>query len=289
MKHLLLAAAVVALTVGAAPSHAAAAESKTLQPTAEQKAVHDPREFKAYMDALRTKDPAARGAAMEQFAAHYPHSAALSQALEVAMAAYQAAGNGAKVVEVAERLVKVDSKNVSALAILAFAKMNEGTSASVNEAKEMAERGLKLLPGWKSAAGVSKAEFATMRRETSVVFYDAIGLADLYVKDYAAAREPLRRALEIKNGTFVENYRLGFAELEMMPIDPQGFWYIAKSIDLARSENPDAASKIEPYGSAKYLKYHGSMDGWDALLVRVAREKTPPKRFTVSPAAAPAK
>jgi tetratricopeptide (TPR) repeat protein len=287
MKLLLLAAAIAFSMMSATPPGAMAAESKTLQPNAEQKVVHDPKEFKAYMDAVRTKDPAARGAAMEQFVARYPHSTVLAEALEQAMSAYQAAGNGAKVAETAARLVKIDPKNVQALAILTFAKMNEGTPAAVGEAKGLAERGLKLLPGWKSAPGVPKAQFAAMRRETSAVFYDAIGLADLYVKDYAAARDPLRRSLEIKNGTFVENYRLAVAELEMKPTDPEGFWYIAKSIDLARSENPDAAGKIEPYGSEKYRTYHGSMDGWDALLLRVAREKAPPKRFTVT--AAPAK
>lgn len=286
MKLLLLAAAVALLTVSGAAWHASAAESPTLQPTPEQKVVHDPTEFKTYMDALHVKDPAARGAAMEQFVARYPHSAALAVALQQAMGAYQAAGNGAKVEEIAGRLIKLDPKNVQALAILTFAKMNEGTPSSIAEAEELAERGLKLLPGWKSEPGVTKAQFATMHRETNAVFYDAIGLHDLLVKDYAAAREPLRRSLELKHGTFVENYRLAVAELEMKPTDPEGFWYIAKSIDLARSQNPDAAGKIEPYGSEKYRAYHGSMDGWDALLVRVAREKAPPKRFTVAPARA---
>ncbi len=289
MKHLLSVAAIALLATWAGQGPAMSAESTTLQPTNEQKVVKDPKEFKAYMDALRTKDPAARGVAMEEFVAHFPHSTAAPEALAQAMAAYQAAGDGAKVAEVASRLVTIDPKNVQALAILTFAKMNEGTAASIAQAKELAERGLKLLPGWKSEPGASKAQFATMRRETSAVFYDAIGLAALYAKDYAAAREPLRRSLEIKNGTFVENYRLAVAELEMRPIDPQGFWYIAKSIDLARSQNPDAVGKIEPYGSDKYRTYHGSMDGWDALLLRAAKEKVPPKKFTVSAAAAPAK
>lgn len=286
MKHLLLVAAIALSTVSVTQQRATAQESRGLQTTTQQKTIHDPKEFKAYMDALHIQDAAKRGAAMEAFADHYPHSAAYPEALEQAMGAYQAAGNGPKVGEVAARLVKFDPKNVQALAILTFAKMNGGTAESVAEAKELAERGLKLLPGWKGAPGLTKAQFASMHKETSAVFYDAIGLADLYVKDFAAAREPLRRSLELKSGTFVENYRLAVADLEMNPIDPQGFWYVAKAIDLARSQNPDAAAKIEPYGSEKYRKYHGSMDGWDGLLVTVAREKAPPKRFTVTQAPA---
>jgi tetratricopeptide (TPR) repeat protein len=285
MTRLLLAVAVSLLAIAAVQGRAVAQESQTLAPTAEQKTINDPREYGAYTDALKIEDPAKKGAAMEAFAAHYPKSAVYADALQQAMAAYQAAGNGAKVTEVAGRLLKRDPKNVQVLAILAFIEMNAGTPASVAEAKDHAERGLKLLPGWRAAPGVPKTTFAAMRKETAAVFYDAIGLAALYAKDYVAARDALRHALTAKSGTFVENYRLAVAELEMNPIDPQGFWYIAKSIELAKKENPAAATKIEPYAAEKYKKYHGNMAGWDAVVASAERQGAPPKGFSVTRAA----
>jgi hypothetical protein len=285
MNKLWLVLALALLTVPLVPERAVSQASKTLQPTEQQKIVHDPAEFKAYIDASHLTDPAERGAAMEAFVARYPSSAVYPEALQQAMAAYQAAGNGAKVVELAERLLKFEPKNVQALAILAFAKMNADTPKSAAEAKGYAERGLKLLPGWKRQPGVSKAQFEVMRKETGAIFYSAIGLAALYAKDYPAARAALLKTVTINLGGFVDTYRLAVAELEATPLDPNGFWYIAKSVAMARSQNPGAAEKIEPYAAAKYKKYHGSMDGWDALLASAAKEKTPPKGFTVTPAA----
>lgn len=286
MTKLCLAATLVLLTLTMTNPNAASAESKTLQPTSQQKVIHDPKEFKTYMDALHLKDAAARGAAMEEFATRYPKSTADAEALEQAMAAYQAAGNGRKIAEVAERLLKFDPKNVGALAILTFIKMNGDSAAATAEAKAYAERGLQLLPSWQSPPGLSKAQFAAMRHQTAAVFYEAIGLAALFAKDYSAARNALTKAVESGSGNFVDSYRLAVAELEPTPPDPQGFWYIAKSINLAKKQNPAAAAKIEAYAQAKYKNYHGSQDGWDALVASAAKERTPPRHFDVKPAMA---
>lgn len=272
------------LLVGAVPSHRAVSQTKTLQSTGEQKTIKDKAEYDAYKAALDTKDAVQRGAAMEAFAAKYPRSVVNSDALQQAMAAYQAAGNSAKVSEVAERLVKRDPRNVQALAVLTYLKMNVPNIAAVNEAKAYADRGLKLLPAWKGQSGVPEAQFATMKKETEAVFYSAIGLAELYAKNYPAARSALLKTVAFHLSGFADYYRLAVAQLEMNPIDPQGFWYIAKAIDEAKKQNAADAAKIEPYAAAKYKKFHGGMDGWDALLASAAKENAPPRRFAVKPA-----
>lgn len=283
MTRLLL-IVLASLLVGAMPVHRAASQTKTLQSTGEQKTIKDKAEYGVYMAALGNKDAAKRGAAMEAFAAKYPHSVVYGDALQQAMAAYQAAGNQAKVSEVAERLVKREPRNVNALAVLAYLKMNVPNVASVNEAKTYAERGLKLLPGWKGQNGIPEAQFATMKKETETVFYSAIGLAELYAKNYPAARAALLKTVALHLNGFADYYRLAVAQLEMSPIDPQGFWYIAKSINVAKKQNPPDAAKIEPYATAKYKKYHGSMDGWDAVLAAADKEDAPSRRFAVKPA-----
>jgi len=280
-----LSSVVAALLIAASPLHPAAAQTaKTLQPTGEQKAIKDKGEYDAYTAALTNKDAAQRGAAMEAFAAKYPRSTVYGDALRQAMAAYQAAGNAAKVTEIAERLVRHDPKNVEALAVLTFFKMNVPNAASVNEAKGYAERGLKLLPGMKNTANVPAAQFTAVKRQTEAIFYSAIGLAELYAKNYPAARGALLKTVALHLNGFADYYRLAVAQLEMSPIDPQGFWYIAKSIAVAKKSDAPDAAKIEPYAAAKYKKYHGSMDGWDALLASAAKESAPPRRFAVTPA-----
>jgi hypothetical protein len=76
---------------------------------------------------------------------------------------------------------------------------------------------------------------------------------------------------------------LATADLEMVPPDPQGFWYVAKAISLARQEgNINAASGMITYAKAKYRKYHGGEDGWDQIVARAATESGPPIGFTVT-------
>jgi len=68
----------------------AAGESQANVPTS-QKVIKDPAEYNAYITALNTTDPAAKGAAMEAFVAQYPNSIVKIDALEQAMGAYQQA------------------------------------------------------------------------------------------------------------------------------------------------------------------------------------------------------
>jgi hypothetical protein len=281
MRKLLVAMLLALLTLAPMRERAVAQESKTLQSTSEQKTIKDKAEFDAYMAARGLQDAKKKGAAMEEFAARYPRSTVYGDALQEAMSAYQAAGNGAKVEALAARLLKYDPRNVQALAILTFIKMNVASLTAVEEAKGLAERGLKLLANWKRAPGVSEAEFTTVRRDTAAIFYSAIGLAALYVKDYPAARRALLKTVAIHLNGFADPYRLGVAELEMNPLDAQGFWYVAKSIDMAKKQNPAAAAKIEAYATAKYKRYHGSMTGWDALLASAAAREEPPRGFAV--------
>lgn len=286
MKFLVMPAVALLLAFGAlAGGPAAAEESKTLQPTARQKIVHDPAEFKAYMDAVHIKNAAERGAAMERFMAKYPKSVVDNDALQQAMAAYQAAGDRRKVVDLGERLLKSEPDNMQGLAIMAYIKMNQDTAAAAAEGKAYAERGLELLARWHGVPGMPPAQFKTMRAQTAAIFYGAIGVADLFAKDYAGARAALLRAEPAEVNGFADPYRLAVAELEPTPPDPKGFWYVAKSIDMARRQDPGVAPKIEAYGKAKYTRYHGSEDGWDALVAAAAKEKSPPRNFTVKPGA----
>jgi hypothetical protein len=93
------------------------------QTPASQKVIKDQAEYNAYMAALNLptgnpQDAAKKGAAMEAFIAQYPNSVVKTDALDQAMAAYQAAGNQAKVLEIANRILEINPNNVRTLAIV---------------------------------------------------------------------------------------------------------------------------------------------------------------------------
>src|SRR5260221_3141637 len=67
----------------------------------ETKQIKDPTEYNVYTAAFNTQDPAVKAAAMEAFVKQYPQSVVKMDALDLAMAGYQAANKFAKVEELA--------------------------------------------------------------------------------------------------------------------------------------------------------------------------------------------
>src|SRR5579862_9297723 len=113
MKKLLVAVFVMTVLVAAA--------------WAEQKTIKDPAEYNAYMAALNTTDPAQKAEAMVAFNEKYPDSVMHIDTMEQAMAAYQQAGNVAKVEEVAQGILKIAPDNVRALAIVTYLQRARAT------------------------------------------------------------------------------------------------------------------------------------------------------------------
>ena len=75
-------------------------------------------EYNDYIAALNLAAPAIKAGAMEAFVAKYPANVIKIDALEQAMAAYQRAGNTAKLEETANRILELKSDHVRALAIV---------------------------------------------------------------------------------------------------------------------------------------------------------------------------
>jgi tetratricopeptide (TPR) repeat protein len=259
-------------------------------PPASQKVIKDSPEYNAYIAALNTQDPAQRAAAMEAFVTQYPGSVVKADALEQAMAAYQQAGNQAKLTSTANRILELDPGNVRALAIVTFlsrALASQGDAKAAGETRADSEKGLKALPGWQKPEGLSDADFEKMRKQMAAIFEGAAGFAALQAKDYPVARDHYIKSLENDPNNLQDVYQLAVAELEMKPLDPNGFWHVAKAFQLAQG-NAAAQKSIADYGKAKYRRYHGGEDGWDQLVAATANQPGLPSDFSIKPAPTPA-
>lgn len=271
---------------------AAKPAKKAARPPADAKAVKDPAEHDDYLSALSIADPGIKAAAMEAFLAKYPASAIKIDALEQAMAAYQHAGNTAKVEEAADRLLALKPESVRALAIVTYlrrGRATQGDPAALAELAEGARRGLDALAHWAKPTDVSDEAFAAMRKQMTAIFTGALGFATLQTKDYAQARGYYQLAFASDPSNLQDVYQLAIADLQAEPIEVEGLWYIAKAAVLAK-DNEAAQQRIGTYGKARYKKYHGSEDGWDELLAAAAGQAAPPPDFAkrIKPAPSPA-
>jgi tetratricopeptide (TPR) repeat protein len=250
-------------------------------------AAQNPAEQAAYTNAINIKDPTKRAETLDIFLAWYPNSTLRIDAYEQAMAAWQSAGNPAKADATATKLLQIDPDNMRALANRAYVgrtRAMSGEPAALAPAAAAAERGIAAMAKWPRPATLSDGDFARTKAQMSAIFDGTLGFAALQAKDYAKARTHYLAAVAVDPDNLADVYQLSVAQLEMQPSDPLGFWYGARAIAIARAaKNDQAASGIDRYVRARYHRYHGSEDGWDALVTRVAAgEKTPPDGFAKS-------
>src|SRR5438128_5868912 len=87
------------------------------QPPAPQqkKEIKDPAEYNAYVGAVQQSDAAAKISGLEAFLTQYPNSVMKEDALELLMGTYQQAGNQAKVIDAANRLLAANPDNTRGL------------------------------------------------------------------------------------------------------------------------------------------------------------------------------
>ncbi len=255
-----------------------------------QKQIKDQAEYNAYIAALNTADPAAKGAAMDAFVKQYPQSIVKVEALEQAMGAYQQLGNQAKVMEEAKAILEINPNHVQAMAILCFFDRTQATQGNADALKGAADycsRGLQALPSWPKPEGVSQADFDKIRNQMTKIFYGGSGFVALNRKDYASARDSYLKSLQIDPSDVTDNYQLSIACLEANPMELVGLWYAAKAVVLAKAQNNAGAVAIENYGKSRYHKYHGSDDGWSNIVAKAAKENAPAADFTSTIAKAP--
>ncbi len=275
-------------TPAAQPSSPAAGQAAPQQ----KKEIKDPAEYNAYVNAVQQTDPAAKANALEAFLQTYPNSVMKTDAMELLMGSYQQAGNQQKTMDTANRILQADPNNIRALALLAYSNRmlalqgGAGAPQNAQQAAEFGKRGLAALQTMQKPDGVSDADFAKLKQETSVIFNGAAGFGALNTKDYGSAQQELKAATVAagNNASFLDEYQLALADLEASPVNPEGLYYIAHAVSVAPAP---AKQQLTDYGRKKYAKYHGSEEGWPELLTAAAASPQPPAGFTVAPAPPP--
>jgi tetratricopeptide (TPR) repeat protein len=260
-------------TQTAAPAQAQPAASQP-QP---KKEIKDPAEYNAYVGAVQQTDPTAKISGLEAFIAQYPNSVMKEDALELLMGTYQQAGKQDKVIDTANRLLAANPNNVRALALLAY---SERAAQKWADAKQHAERGLQALASMSKPDGVSDADFQKQKTQLTALLDSVAGFAALQLKDNATAEKDLRAAVDADPNNVENVYPLALASLTATPEDDvNGLFFIARAINLVK--DPAGKAQITKFGHAKYVKYHGSEEGWNELLALTATTPLPPAGFTI--------
>ena len=292
MKKIFFAMLLVAAVTAVAQTPTAPAQpapQQTPAPTTaapQKKEIKDPAEYNAYVGAVQQQDAAAKVSGLEAFLTQYPNSVMKEDALELLMGAYQATNNQAKTLETAQKVLTANPCNVRALALLAYTKRamaeaGQNTQQNLAEAGQNGEKGLQCLQTMTKPDGTSDADFQKLKAQTSVIFNGAAGMAAYQTKDYAKAEKFLRASVEADPTNLRDLYPLALAYLTPGPAenDLDGLFFIARAANLAQGAGKDQIAK---FGKSKYVKYHGSEEGWTNVLAQAATTTLPPANFAIT-------
>jgi tetratricopeptide (TPR) repeat protein len=270
-------------------AHAAPAQTAsqpTSAPAPQKKEIKDPAEYNAYVGAVQQTDAAAKVSGLEAFLTQYPNSVMKEDALELLMIAYQQTGNQAKMSETAQKLLQINPCNIRALALVAYSKQamaTAGQNAAQNytEAGQAGEKGLQCLQTAVKPDATPPADWDKLKTQTAGIFNGAAGISAFQAKDYAKAEQYLRAAVQGEPTNLLEVYDLALADLTpgAAENDVDGLFFIARASNLAQGAGKDQIAK---FGKSRYDKYHGTDDGWPALLAQTATTPLPPAGFTIT-------
>jgi len=267
----------------AAQPPAQPAQATPAQPQ-QKKEIKDPAEYNAYVAAIGLSDPNQKAAALEQFLNQYPNTVMKEDAMQQIMGAYQQANNLQKASDAANKLLQVEPNNVPALftcALVNNVTAHQGNAQAGATARQCAEKGLQNLPSFTKPEGMAPEAFEKTKTQMAGVFNGAAGFGAFINKDYPAAQKYLTAAAQATPDDLATIYPLAAAYLEAKPLNPLGFWYGARAINLSKG-NAAASAQITKYVQTKYSNYHGGTDGWDQLVAAAAASPQPPANFTVT-------
>jgi hypothetical protein len=312
---MLLVAAVTAVAqtapTPAQPAQAPAAQAPAA-PAQQKKEIKDPAEYNAYVGAVQQTDPAAKVSGLEAFATQYPNSVMKEDALEALMSAYQQllsqaktpdqqTLNRTKMLDTAGKVLQVNPCNLRALAVMVFTKQSlamagQNSQANFADAGQSADKGLQCLQtNLTRPEGITADEWEKLKTQTKLIFNGAEGVSDYQAavsanqaKDtatagtnFAKAQPFLKAAVQADPNNLVEVYDLALSDLAPGPgeNDVEGLFFIARASNLAQG---DGKAKIAQFGKSKYVKYHGSEEGWNDVLTLTATTPLPPANFTIA-------
>jgi hypothetical protein len=263
---------------------------------AQDLSIKDPAEFNAYQMCTTQVDAKAKATCLEQFLVTYPQSVAKKVVLDALVDTYQALGDADHALSAATRLLQLDPNNMKAIYLSVVIKKTQcgrtQDAQTCDDAAALAQKGLSVPKD----AATSDADWKKLTGSTYPIYHSAIALDDaISKKDFKAAISEYRTELMLlpPEATTVPGPGLAdtlqLAEAYVKPGDGkdlvQAVWFYARAWNYAP---PAFKAQIEPKIEYYYKKYHGGLDGFDAIKTQAAATEFPPGTFVIPPAPTPA-
>jgi hypothetical protein len=255
--------------------------------------IQNPAEYNAYQQANTQTDDATKAKALEDFLTAYPQSVVKKAVLVDLIGTYRQLKNTDGILSAASRVLQIDPNNLDAIYLSVYLKKPQCAKTSdpqvCDDAAALAQKGLTVP----KPADTSDADWKTGTDLAYPLYHSTIALDDaVSKKDFKAAIAEYKAELNMYTLPQTQSAgladTLNLAEAYAKPGDSrdlvQACWFYARTWSFA----PDAyKSQIEPKLEYYYKRYHGNLDGIDALKTASAASLYKPDSFTITPAPTP--
>jgi hypothetical protein len=255
--------------------------------------IKDQAEFAAYQNAASQTDPKTKAAAYEQFLTQYPQSVAKQPVLNELVGIYWGLQDGDKTVSAANRVLQIDPNNAQAILYSVIIKKGQCAKTSdaqtCDDAAALAQKGLTVT----KPASFSDAQWQQFQHVGGPIFHSTIALDDVVSKkDYKGAQGEYTSELKLYSDDESKssglNDTLLLAQAYSQPGNSQdlkdAIWFYARVWAFAPAQYK---AQIEPKLEYYYKKFHGGLDGLDAIKQQAAASLFPPGTFTITAAKSP--
>jgi hypothetical protein len=225
----------------------------------------DRRGLNGYEAALRETSMARQIASLENFLSVGGNGPLTTSALELLVWDYLRSGAPARAARPAKALLAIDSGNALALAALVDPRVGSPTDG---DRFRMATRGVAEFGRLPKPVGMRGEEFFRLRLLALNTLEGEAGLGYLQQKNYAAAQQYLRQAVASSPNNTRYVYGLALAMLEPKPPQDEGYWFLARAVNLSRG-TPRGA-EIAEFARRRYVDAGGSESNWNRFLAVTA-------------------
>jgi tetratricopeptide (TPR) repeat protein len=201
--------------------------------------------------AYQTKDPKARAALFERYAAVFPDSPYTLMAREQIAFAYQQAQMAAKMVEAAQNVLAADPDNTSMLVMLADYWSDNGQQ--LDKAAANAQKAIELLAQAKKPDNVTDEQWQRQISIQKGLAYSSLGEVYVNKSQNAQAVDAFKQAnplLKSDNLSYARNlYRLGFTLAKMQRI-PEARVVLTEAVSLNTPYKARAQETLDKIGGS---------------------------------------
>jgi|CZKL01.1.fsa_nt_gi hypothetical protein len=256
--------------------------------------IKDPAEYNAYQMATTQSDPKAKAAALEAFLEKYPQSAVKQAVLDILIDTYQATQDPDNQLKAATRLLAVDPNNLKALLYSVLIKKSQclktSEAAACDDVGTLAQKGLNAT----KPTATSDDDWKKLTSASAPIFHSAIAVDDaISKKDFKGAQDQYTDELKLysedqtKSVGLADTLQLATAYAQPGPSQDlvKAVWFFARVWDFAPAAYK---AQIEPKLEYYYKKYHGGLDGLDAIKTQAQAAEFPPGTLVITPAKSPA-